>query len=148
MIELLVVIAIIGVLSATVLVALNSARQKGNDASVRKTLVGLRNQAELYYEANNRSYLNICGATAVNGIPAFNTSLQMVLNTSPATQLIVAYTTQGGNTRVTCHATANEWAVEAPLYTVTNGMYCVDSTGNATTTIGSTLSGSDAQCGS
>ena len=47
LVELLVVIAIIGILSAVVLANLNSARQKGTDASVKSNLSNLRSQMEL-----------------------------------------------------------------------------------------------------
>ncbi len=50
LIELLVVIAIIGILSAVVLAALNSARSKGNDAAIKANLKTVLNQAALYYD--------------------------------------------------------------------------------------------------
>src|SRR3989344_9319845 len=52
-IELLVVIAIIGVLASIILVALNSARNKGTDAKVKANLSALRTQAELFYDKND-----------------------------------------------------------------------------------------------
>ncbi|PIW97126.1 general secretion pathway protein GspG, partial [Candidatus Kaiserbacteria bacterium CG_4_8_14_3_um_filter_38_9] len=49
LIELLVVIAIIGILAATVLASLGSARNSGQDAKVKQQLASLRAQAELTY---------------------------------------------------------------------------------------------------
>lgn len=49
LIELLVVIAIIGILSAVVVVSINSAREKSKIASIKSTLKQLYNQAEINY---------------------------------------------------------------------------------------------------
>ena len=78
LIELLVVIAIIGILSSVVLASLNTARNKGADASVKSNLGEARAQAELFYDANNNNYfvsagaLDLCSATAAAG-PAGST---------------------------------------------------------------------------
>src|SRR6187401_3204018 len=69
LIELLVVIAIIGILSSVVLASLNTARQKGSDASVKASLANARAQAELFYDSYAsplNSYTSVC--TAANGI--------------------------------------------------------------------------------
>jgi prepilin-type N-terminal cleavage/methylation domain-containing protein len=60
LIELLVVIAIIGILASVVLIALNDARQKGQDANIMKTINGLRPHAEIYWNDNTKSYDAIC----------------------------------------------------------------------------------------
>lgn len=52
LIELLVVIAIIGILSATVMISLNAARAKGNDARRLSDLKQLQRALELYYDQN------------------------------------------------------------------------------------------------
>ena len=54
LIELLVVIAIIGILSATVLVSLNTARGKARDARRQSDLKSIATALELYYFDNGR----------------------------------------------------------------------------------------------
>jgi prepilin-type N-terminal cleavage/methylation domain-containing protein len=74
LIELLVVIAIIGILSAVVLAALNTARTKGSDAAVKSDLDTVRTQAALYADGFYGNY------SATGGIVA------TLVNTTAATQ--------------------------------------------------------------
>ena len=53
LVELLVVIAIIAVLSAIAIVNLNTARNKGNDASIKANLAALPAAAEVWYDDND-----------------------------------------------------------------------------------------------
>ncbi|MEO6536075.1 MAG: type II secretion system protein [Candidatus Paceibacterota bacterium] len=165
LIELLVVIAIIGILSSVVLASLNTARNKGNDAAVKSNLNNARAQAELFYDSNGNQYsitpggtTDVCSTTGlVNGTKGIYQFVGGAANASGST-INTTVTTSGANTSVTCHATPttgsynplNAWAIESPLKGTypgyTNPMYCVDSTGKATTTSGSTLAGSDAAC--
>ncbi len=165
LIELLVVIAIIGILSSVVLASLNNARTKGNDAAVRSNLFNARAQAELFSSYNNDQYVITAGGTtdvcSTTGLVSNTKGLYQfasaAANASGST-INTTVTTAGTNTSVTCHATPltgsynplNAWAMEAPLKGTypgyTNPMYCVDSTGKATTTSGSTLAASDAAC--
>jgi prepilin-type N-terminal cleavage/methylation domain-containing protein len=52
LIELLVVIAIIGILSAVVVVSINSARDKSKAAFIKSSLKSLYSQAEIFYTQN------------------------------------------------------------------------------------------------
>lgn len=58
LIELLIVIAIIGILSATVLVSLNSARTKAKDAAIKAQMVEFKKLMELEYSESG-SYTNL-----------------------------------------------------------------------------------------
>ncbi|KND49163.1 MAG: hypothetical protein AB203_02080 [Parcubacteria bacterium C7867-008] len=153
LIELLVVIAIIGILSSVVLASLNTARNKGADASVKSNLGEARAQAELFYDANGNKYLVAAGATTdvcaptglVGGVKGIATSVTAAAAATGAT-----YTGTLANpstaTVAACHALADgsAWAASAPLK-ATTGYYCVDSTGNATSTA-TALAGGIAVC--
>ena len=65
LIELLVVIAIIGILSTIVMVSLNTARTKANDAAIRAGLEQVRAVAELFYDAGS-TYAGITTANPAN----------------------------------------------------------------------------------
>ncbi|KND51382.1 MAG: hypothetical protein ABA06_03675 [Parcubacteria bacterium C7867-001] len=146
LIELLVVIAIIGVLSSVVLASLNTARNKGTDASIKSNLSESRAQAELYYDANGNSYAGVCGTTAANGVKTINASVVAAKQAYDGGTSITV-NGAGGATAATCNATAAGWAAEAPLKTSGAGLFCVDSTGVTATTSASTLASSaDVTC--
>ncbi|HEV7121365.1 MAG TPA: type II secretion system protein [Candidatus Paceibacterota bacterium] len=168
LIELLVVIAIIGVLSSIVLSALNTARNKGNDAAVKSNLDGARSQSELFYDSNGNKYVvtpggatDVCSATGSVGSPAVKGIYAQVLAAAQSAGLQTVNTTIGTSGSVnisTCHAcfageastdctgTRDGWAAEAPLKNVVGAVYCVDSSGNSTTTVTS-LGPGDTKCG-
>ncbi len=142
LIELLVVIAIIGILSSVVLTSIRVARDKGQDAAVRSNLSGIRAQAELYHDANNKSFANVCidnagaevksiytlvwGATLAGGGNA--------IGTGPTTEL-----------QSSCNSDDALWAAEAALKT--GGFYCVDSVGGvATSSVALLQSSADLDC--
>lgn len=146
LIELLVVIAIIGILSATVLVSLNAARTKGADAATKKDLSNVRRQAELYVDANGRSYANVCTNTTVNGTKSIYDIIESTASRGGYT--LNVNNLAGSATQVTCNDSATEWAVEAPLKTGGAGgnFFCVDFRGIAATTSASTLAAGDTRC--
>ena len=150
LIELLVVIAIIGILSAVVLASLTTARQKGSDSAARADLIGTRAQSELFYYANANSYAGVCAvAAASNGTKSINAQVLAAAVAEGIGNINITYTTAGTNSTVTCHDTALGWGAEVPLKIPVPGttMFCVDSTGYAATTSGSTLGVSDIACG-
>lgn len=116
LIELLVVIAIIGILAAVVLASLNDARQGGSDASIKQSMTNLRSQAEIFYNSHGYNYTGMCASTQ-------------------ALQLRDAATSNGPGAVAVCDDSAQAWAAEANL-NVPDGslLFCVDSTGIATTT--------------
>lgn len=134
LIELLVVIAIIGILSAVVLASLNTARSKGNDAAVKSDLNAIRTQAEMYYGSNGNKYATTAATGANCGTGTFTGNMLADLTISKA--LTAAYKANG-STAFYCNldAAGTSYAIAAPLST---GYWCVDSTGSAKSTQGST----------
>ncbi|HET9641717.1 MAG TPA: type II secretion system protein [Candidatus Paceibacterota bacterium] len=115
LIELLVVIAIIGILSAVVLASLSTARSKGNDAAIQSDLSTIQTQAEIFYGNNSNSYT---GGTGMCNDPTISKALAAAKNAN------------GGNT-VTCNPSATAYAVQSNLSSTPTKYWCVDSTGNA-----------------
>jgi type II secretion system protein G len=74
LIELLVVIAIIGLLATIVLVSLNNARNKANDAKIKSDLSQIMLGIEMYY-ADNSSYPTVAAACGGNGVIAVGTAV-------------------------------------------------------------------------
>jgi len=136
LLELLVVVAIIGILSAVVVSALNSARNKGGDAAVQVNLKNAISQGEIFFGTNTlnpNTYTGVCtnggvGSPAVNGIGVF------VLAAAKANGLVsydIDPASPGGTlTTATCNDSASAWATEVPLK-YASGMWCVDSVGKS-----------------
>ena len=122
LIELLVVIAIIGILSATVLASLSSARSKANDAKVKAQLSSIRAAAETYYSTNS-NYGTGSETTCNSGFWADPTSgLGNLTNSTNYPS--------GSSPSCATDATGSAWAVDATL-SGTTGSWCVDSTGKS-----------------
>lgn len=106
LIELLVVIAIIGILSGVILASLNSARQKGQIASVKSNLKNMIAQAELSYDTPGNY------STACVGVQ----------------KMIDAIANIGGT--ASCYTYDNtRWGVSAKLNSDVTKNYSVDSNG-------------------
>ncbi len=146
LIELLVVVAIIGILASVVLVSLNSARSKGNDAAVKTNLHTVANQAELYYSKNGSySFLNSPSDKSNNlastlvarliippggGSPcpsSFDGTSMFSKDKVMFDALTEAIKRGNGGS---CYSTADAWAVAVGL-TDTSKSWCVDATGAA-----------------
>ena len=121
LIELLVVIAIIGILSSVVLASLNTARSRGNDASIKSNLATIAVQAELYYDTNSSNY----GANTTGGTcPTSGTSV--FAQTTVRQAIVSADTASAG--APTCNGTGTAYAISVPI-SGTNKHWCVDSVG-------------------
>ncbi len=121
LIELLVVIAIIGILSSVVLVSLNTARRKGQDARVATGVAQLRTKLETDYTTNYNA-----------GFSAANT---FVASGDYAT-LTGDITAQGSAVNVVTNASTpfTTYAIYGRLVSNTNQYFCIDSTGKTNQT--------------
>ena len=120
LIELLVVIAIIGILSSVVLASLNTARDKGKDASAKGSLSSLRAEAELYYDDNSNKYISTGSVTCSTGLLAPGTGPKKLLDAAVAQTAGVPV----------CNGDSGKYAVSLPLKK-TGVSFCVDSAGFA-----------------
>ncbi len=151
LIELLVVIAIIGILAAVVLASLNDARDGGQDASIKQSIGNARSQAELIYNQDGYTYVNVCANVATN--PITDLVDAAANNRSETTGTAYAVGTAALAQQVTCHSDQTGYAVSAPLNiqwmsgtTLTDQAWCVDSTGFAGTTTHTALIANDVTC--
>ena len=98
LIELLVVIAIIGLLATIVLVSLNNARNKANNAKIKSDLSQLMLAVEMYYADNASAY-----PTTAQGLAALSPTY---IHTIPSCPGGCSYTYVGAAT----------YSISAPLY--------------------------------
>lgn len=134
LIELLVVIAIIGILSSVVLASLNTARTRGNAASVKSNMATISVQSELNYDTNN-AYV----ATAVAGTCPTAVVANSMWDTTTV-QAIAAAEAVNGTGAMVCHASTGSsgaWSISSPLPGGTR-FWCIDSTGAKRETAGAT----------
>jgi len=127
LIELLVVIAIIGILSGIVLVSVNQARAKAQNAAIKGSLTSLRAAAELSYDAvSPNNYEGVC--TEV-GAALSNSTLSAAGDYARINAAVVA---QNGGFAVVCNESAASAGYAAwSVLRGTSLWFCVDSTGQA-----------------
>ncbi len=118
LIELLVVIAIIGILSSVVLASLNTARNKGKDASAKSSISSIRAAMEIYYNGAGANSYGTAGADAGG---CGNSEITRLLDAADAQTTVDATCVVGlaGDSYV-AHTTLNDTT-----------KFCVDSTGYA-----------------
>jgi prepilin-type N-terminal cleavage/methylation domain-containing protein len=137
LIELLVVIAIIGILSAVVLAALNTARSKGNDAAIKSDLDSIRTESAIYYDNNGNAYGTNASAVTGGGLAACTTGTQPLLTMFAADSSVKAALTAispiQGTINCNMAISGATWMIYVPLTnnaTGNNG-WCIDSTGKS-----------------
>ncbi len=126
LIELLVVIAIIGILSSIVLASLNSARNKGKDASAKASMSSIRGAAEIYYNSASDATASQSGGGNKYYVDATHT----VCFNPDVVKLASAAQTQTGNAPV-CGAAASGSSYTSYVTLTSTQIFCVDSTGFA-----------------
>ncbi len=123
LIELLVVVAIIGLLAATILASLGTARAKAKESKIKSEMASLRSQMELYAGTNSGYGLSNGDCT----VGPFGVS-----DPDNASQLIQGIMKDRFGTTATyamsCTATPDAWAVAIPLFDG-KSIWCVDSLG-------------------
>ena len=136
LIELLVVIAIIGILSAVVLASLNTARDKGKDASAKASMSSIRASAEIYYNGTGaNSYGSLNDGSGVSTQTYTSASANTTAATSLCTDTDVTKLGAAADGQVTtanlttCSSRNNSYTVVTQLNNTT--YFCVDSTGFA-----------------
>ncbi len=92
----------------------DTARNLATDASIKSRLMNARAQAELYYDSNSNSYLNVCN-NSVKGIAGILSEIGVM----------------NGTYQSSCVNSVNTWAAIAKLKTANAGYFCVDSAGAA-----------------
>lgn len=148
LIELLVVIAIIGILSAVVLASLNTARTKGNDASVKANLETVRTDSSVYFDANSNRYNTTAGAISTDcGLAAGQTAGTMFAYPNIAKALSAARVSSGAAFLCNIDSTGQNFAIAVPMATA-GTWWCIDSLTSAQGTQGGGGTGYTALTGS
>lgn len=137
LIELLVVITIVGILSSVVLSALNDARNKGADASIKANLGNARAEAQAYYDASaTLSYEGVCGLTGANRVGRMVNAAEKAYSGGSVTTYAdgTGVTCTASGCTAQCHDRSDKWVAWVPLKGANNGNirgWCVDHSGAA-----------------
>ena len=128
LIELLVVIAIIGILSSIVLASLNTARNKGKDASAKASLSSLRASAEIYYSGNSNYGTAGAGTVTSAGVASGlqGACVDAATADGAGQKLLVAVAAQSGQT-ANCTIGLSGASYEADVTLNDTTIFCVDS---------------------
>lgn len=128
LVELLVVIAVIGILSSVVLMSLSTANTRGKDVAIQSDLVGVRTQAQLYYNSNGGYSLNGASIPASSDCSAASS---VFVDPKIGLQILAADSANGGARSVICSVTAGgaAYAVAAEFASTAGTYFCVDSNG-------------------
>ena len=136
LLELLIVVAIIGILTAVVLVSLNTSRTKTADAAVKANLDIIRSQAELFYADNAESYLPPGGTlrTPAN-CTVYGSSPVNIFNYDKTIADAIAEARLRGGGATSCANSSSTWAVAVELKSSNppsnRATWCIDSSGRA-----------------
>jgi len=131
LIELLVVIAIIGILASIVIASLNTAREKGNQASIKANAKTVSVQAELYYDTDQR-YGEIAGFLRT-ACPVYNAGgTNMFAADRTINNALITAEGAGGTAGAFCAlgVGGQTWAIDIQ-YKDSTTTWCADSTGYA-----------------
>jgi len=145
LIELLIVVAIIGLLSAVVIVSLNSARRSANDAKRKADLKQMANAMEMYYDSTSvyaTHASDICSTTVsscyytnwVAGSLFGTTTFLATAPTDPVNNTTYYYIAPGGGT----YSTTTAYCFVAPNLQATSSGYYVAYNGAGYRTAGTT----------
>src|SRR3989344_4327022 len=124
LIKLLVVIAIIGVLASVVLASLNTARLKGNDASIQSNLSTIQTQAEIYYCNTDNSY-----GSAVNDGVCTTAGSMFDADVTIKRAIAALDVANGAGSTASCYTDGVLYAISSPLSTDSAKHWCVDNNG-------------------
>lgn len=146
LIELLVVIAIIAILSGVVIVSLNSARDKGQDAAIKQQVAQIRSASVVYEDTYNGFGSSVTASGA--GPTVGNCTLANTMFTEPSIAKAIngLRTNAGGSSNVYCGLSGADgnnqyqnWIVYVKLRyatssTAATNYWCADSNGIANST--------------
>lgn len=126
LLELLVVVGLIGIISAIVVVSLDSSRKSGDDAAVKSNLRTIANQAEIFYLDNGNSY----GEDFASACPEADPSSGVMYAGDSVMAEAIAEAVKRGNGSY-CYSDQSKWAVAVGLKSNANASWCIDSQGAA-----------------